>query len=103
MEKIIDERKNKIIGRDEIKIRIEHPKGRTPSRKEIIEKAEKMISTKRDLFVIRKIQTIYGEPASIVTIHRYKDRKDLEANEPKHIIKRNTIEEKKEEEAENNG
>ncbi|MBN1923804.1 MAG: 30S ribosomal protein S24e [Nanoarchaeota archaeon] len=97
--KILDKSEDKVFKREKIRLEFEHPSMQTPDRKTVLQAAVKLLNTNMDNLIIRKVGTVYGEPKSIVTLHVYKNKKDLEANEPKYLIKRNTFaEEKKEEE-----
>ncbi len=90
---------NPLFKREVVKIELEHPAATTPNRKTVLAVAVKELNTKPELVMLNKIQTVYGTAKSIITVHAYKNRKDLEANEPKYLIKRNSFkeEEKKEE------
>ncbi|PIU61314.1 hypothetical protein COX58_02800 [archaeon CG_4_10_14_0_2_um_filter_Archaea_38_6] len=95
--KIVDKNDNPLMKREEVRIEIEHFGEKTPDRKIILAESAKLLNKDEKLISVNKIRTFYGESKCMIRVHVYKNSKDLENNEPKYLIKRNTFEEKKEE------
>ncbi|MHA1456733.1 MAG: 30S ribosomal protein S24e [Promethearchaeota archaeon] len=76
---ILEEKKNPLIDRTEIKIRIEHFGAGTPNRLEIKKKIAALKNAKDPLTIVHKIQTQYGSTYD----------KELQFFEPFHIQVRN--------------
>lgn len=91
--KILDKKEDKLFKREIVRIEVEHTSSTTPNRKMLLQEASKLLNKEMQVLALKKINSIYGESKSIATIHVYKNRKDLESNEPKFIIKRNTFKE----------
>jgi len=94
--KIEEMRDNKLLGRKELKIRIDHFGKGTPTRAEVREKVAKMLNASIDQVYVRKIETEYGMNVSWATVHVYDDPKRALEIEPEYIIKRHQKEEAKE-------
>jgi len=94
--KIEGMRDNKLLGRKELKIRIDHFGKGTPTRAEVREKVAKMLNASIDQVYVRKIETEYGMNVSWATVHVYDDPKRALEIEPEYIIKRHQKEEAKE-------
>ncbi len=69
----------------------------TPSRKEILKKVADELKSKPELVIIKHIYTRYGSKNIKVIANIYKNKKDLERIEEKYLLKKNSLEEKKEE------
>jgi len=98
--KLINKKEDKLTNKVVYELEMDYGKQKTPNRQAVLEIANKELRIDKNLMIIKKIKNVYGKALSKVTIHAYKDRKDLEKHEPKYLIKRNSPEvEKKEEEA----
>ncbi|MCJ7647357.1 MAG: hypothetical protein MUP85_01965, partial [Candidatus Lokiarchaeota archaeon] len=86
---ILEEKKNPLIDRTEIKIRIEHFGAGTPNRLEIKKKIAALKNTKDLLTIIHKIETHYGSTHDIGVVNIYDNVKELQFFEPFHIQVRN--------------
>ena len=92
---ILEEKKNPLIDRTEIKFRIEHFGDGTPNRLEVKKKIAAMKKAKEKLTIIRKLQTHFGNAYDICTANIYENSKDLQYFEPFHIQVRNLEKEKR--------
>ncbi|MDD2678459.1 MAG: hypothetical protein PHT91_00935 [Candidatus Nanoarchaeia archaeon] len=86
--KLIGKKEDKLAGKTVYELELKYDGLSTPSRKQALELASKEIGVKKELMVIKKIKNFYGKSFSLLTIHAYPKRDDLEKNEPKHLIKR---------------
>ena len=94
---IVEEKRNPLIDRTEIKIRIEHFGAGTPNRLEIKNKIAALKNAEETLTIIHKIQTQYGSTHDIGIINIYDNVKELQFFEPFHIQVRNLPLEKRNE------
>ncbi|NHJ22083.1 MAG: 30S ribosomal protein S24e [Candidatus Lokiarchaeota archaeon] len=86
---ILEEKKNPLIDRTELKLRIDHFKESTPNRLEIKKKVAAMKNANEKFTIIRKIQTQFGGTYDIGLVNIYEDSKELQFYEPFHIQVRN--------------
>lgn len=98
--KVIKKEENVLFKRQEIVLELNYEGKPTPNRKSVLNEVGKVLKTDENLISIIRIAGIFGLAKSIITAHVYKNRKTLEENEPKHIIKRYIIEKPKEEKKE---
>ena len=94
---IIDEKKNPLIDRVELKVKIEHFGKTTPNRLEIKSKIAAMKGSDEKLTIIKDIKTHFGSTSDIGTIYIYDNSQDLKYYEPFHIQVRNLPKDKREE------
>ena len=92
---IIEEEKNQLINRTEIKFRIDHFGKGTPNRLDVKKKIAAMKNVNEKLTIIRKLRTKFGSAYSTGKVYIYGDFKDLEFYEPFHIQVRNLDAEKR--------
>ncbi|MDD4352862.1 MAG: hypothetical protein PHN56_00235 [Candidatus Nanoarchaeia archaeon] len=97
--KLINKKEDKLTNKIIYELEMDYKGQKTPDRKAVLEMVNKELRIEKNLMVIKKIDNIYGKESAKVIIHAYKDRQDLEKNEPKYLIKRVTFkeDEKKEE------
>ncbi|MBD3194235.1 MAG: 30S ribosomal protein S24e [Candidatus Lokiarchaeota archaeon] len=86
---ILEEKKNPLIDRTELKLKIEHFGEGTPNRLEIKKKISALQGAKEEFTIIRNIKTHYGGSSDIATVHIYETPDDLKYFEPFHIQVRN--------------
>ncbi|TFF93591.1 MAG: 30S ribosomal protein S24e [Promethearchaeota archaeon] len=86
---ILEEKKNPLVDRTEIKFRIDHFGEAVPNRLEIKKKVSAMQSADEKYTIIRKIKSHFGGSYSMGTAMIYEDAKDLKYFEPFHIQVRN--------------
>lgn len=85
---IVDERYNKLIGRYEVVLKIIHVNEGTPSRGLIKIGLGKLYGKEPNLVFIRRAESSYGFPETIVEAHIYDDLSRAKLFEPEYIIKR---------------
>lgn len=96
---IKNKKENKLLGRKEVELFVEN-EGATLSRKEIKQKAAKLLKVEEANVVVENIDTHYGGGNIAVLVYVYEDEKALKGLTSEHILKRNTFEEPAEEGAE---
>jgi small subunit ribosomal protein S24e len=94
---IIEEKKNPLIDRMEIKFKLDHFGTGTPNRLEVKKKIAAMKNANEKLIIIRKLQTHYGNAYDIGIANIYENSKELQYFEPFHIKVRNLEKEKQDE------
>jgi len=92
---ILEEKKNPLIDRIELKFKIDHFAESTPNRLEIKKKIAKMKKTNENLTIISDIKTHFGSAHDIGTAHIYENANELQYFEPFHIQARNLEKEKR--------
>jgi ribosomal protein S24E len=75
--KVIEERKNPLLKREEAYCILEHPDKATPSREEMLPDLERVLKTKKDLIIIDKIFSVKGKGESKVRVFTYKKKEDI--------------------------
>lgn len=93
--KLEEIKENKLLGRKEVLLRIDHLGKGTPTRKEVREKVAEMLKTNIENVYVISIRTEYGSFVSWAKVHVYDDSQRALQIEPKYIIKRNIKEENK--------
>ncbi|MFA5332885.1 MAG: hypothetical protein WC376_00110 [Candidatus Nanoarchaeia archaeon] len=91
--KLANKKEDKLTKKIVYELELDYKGQKTPDRKTVLELASKELRVEKNLMVIKKIINIYGKNFSKVIIHAYKNRQDLEKNEPKYLIKRVTFKE----------
>lgn len=71
----------------------------TPSRKDLIKIVADKVKAKPEVVIIKHIYTKYGSRNAKIIAHIYKNKKDMEVIEEKYLLKKNSLEEPKQEEA----
>lgn len=94
--KLLTQDKNDVFGRTESVFQLSYS-GSTPDRNSLKEEVSKQLKVKPDSLIIRKIETKFGKSEALVYVTSYKNKKDLETLELKHLISKNNKEVKKEE------
>ncbi|MFX1312653.1 MAG: 30S ribosomal protein S24e [Promethearchaeota archaeon] len=86
---VIEEKKNPLIDRVELKFRIDHFGEGTPNRLEVKKKIAAMKSANEKLTIIRNLETHFGASYIAGNACIYENSKDLQYFEPFHIQVRN--------------
>ncbi|MBY9020725.1 MAG: 30S ribosomal protein S24e [Candidatus Lokiarchaeota archaeon] len=86
---ILEEKKNPVIDRTEVKFRIDHLDESTPNRLEVKKKIAAMKNANEKYTIIRKIQTQFGNSYDIGLANIYQESEELQFFEPFHIQVRN--------------
>ncbi|MEM2597509.1 MAG: hypothetical protein QXT50_02465, partial [Thermofilum sp.] len=88
----VSDRLNRLIGRREVRIAVEHPGTGTPSRKEIAERVKALLNlTERHVIIVKKILTEYGLGRSNVLVHIYDEVERAKRFEPVHLLKKHGL------------
>ena len=96
--KLEEMKENKLLGRKEVLLRIDHLGKGTPTRKEIREKVAEMLKTSIENVYVISIRTEYGSFVSWAKVHVYENPQKALEIEPEYIIKRNNPEKEEKEE-----
>ena len=94
---ILEEKKNLLIDRIELKVRIDRMSGGTPNRLELKKKISALKKSKENLTVVKNIQTHFGATQDIAKVYVYGNAEELQYFEPFHIQVRNLSKDKREE------
>lgn len=94
---ILEEKKNPLIERIEIKFKLDHFGKGTPNRLEVKKKIAKLKKANEKLTIIRKILTHFGNSYDIGIANIYENSKELQYFEPFHVQVRNLEKEKRDE------
>lgn len=92
---IIEEKKNPLIDRKEITIRIDHFGTSTPNRLEVKKKIAAVQGSDEKLTIIKKLDTHFGASYTLGRIYIYDNAKELQFFEPFYIRVRNLDKEKR--------
>ncbi|MFX1443936.1 MAG: hypothetical protein ACFFHV_11020 [Promethearchaeota archaeon] len=92
---ILQEKKNPLIDRTELQVKINHFGSGTPNRLDIKKKIVAMKTSDENLTIIKKIMTHFGATEDICKVYIYDNKNDLEFFEPFHIRVRNLPKEKR--------
>jgi len=92
---IIEEKKNPLVERTEIKFKIDHFGKGTPNRLEVKKKIAAMQGANEKLAIVKKIKTHFGSAQVLGTLYIYDNADDLQFYEPLHIQIRNLPAEKR--------
>jgi len=92
---VIEEKKNPLIDRLELKFRIDHVGESTPNRLEVKKKIAAMQGVDEKLTIIRKLDTHFGALSTVGKACIYENSKDLQYFEPFHIQVRNLEKDKR--------
>ena len=92
---ILQEKKNPLIDRLELQVKINHFGKGTPNRLDIKKKIAAMKTSDENLTIVKKIKTHFGATEDLSKIYIYDNKKDLEFFEPFHIRVRNLPKEKR--------
>ncbi len=87
---IIEENKNKVFNRNEIKFYVDYEGEATPKLIDVKAKLVALLNTKKGLTVVDNVQPHYGEPKALGYAKVYDTIEDLEYIETKHILAKNT-------------
>lgn len=93
--KILEDKQEPLLARRVLLVEVSFG-GKTPSRLEMRKGLADGLKIDEQLTVIKSIDMQFGYKKANVTAHVYKSKKDLDAVEPKHIIKRHLPKGKKE-------
>lgn len=86
--KILDQKKNPLLKREEVHAVFEHTGKPTPPRKDILPLLEKALRAKKDLILIDKIFSIKGKGESKLKVFVYSKKDDIPKDKLEVIQKR---------------
>ena len=92
---ITEEKKNPLIDRLEISLRIDHFGAGTPNRLEVKKKIAAMQGSDEKLTIVKDLETHFGKSYTKGKVYIYENSNDLEFFEPFHILVRNLEKEKR--------
>lgn len=92
---ILEEKKNPLIDRVEIKFRVDHFAAGTPNRLDVKKKIATMKKSNENLTIIKELKTHFGASYAIGKVNIYENAKELQFFEPFHIQVRNLDKEKR--------
>ena len=92
---VIEEKKNPLIDRKELKFRVDHFGAGTPNRLEVKKKIAANQGADEKLTIIRNLNTHFGASYVIGKAHIYENSKDLQYFESFHIQVRNLEKDKR--------
>lgn len=96
---IISKEQNPLMKRREVKFSVEHSDvGGTPSRVEVSKQLASMLKAKVELVFVQNLETKTGTMVTVGEANVYDSIEQAKFMEPKHIIARNALPEKKAEE-----
>ena len=98
--KILDQKKNPLLKREEVHAVFEHTGKPTPPRKDILPLLEKALRAKKDLILIDKIFSIKGKGESKLKVFVYSKKDDIPKDKLEVIQKRMEKKKAKEEKPE---
>ena len=98
--KILDQKKNPLLKREEVHAVFEHTGKPTPPRKDILPLLEKALRAKKDLILIDKIFSIKGKGESKLKVFVYSKKDDIPKDKLEVIQKRMEKKKAKKEEPE---
>ena len=94
---ILEEKKNLLIDRIELKVKIDHFGKGTPNRLELKKKISTLKKSNEKLTIVKNVQTHFGATQDIAKVYVYDNAEELQYFEPFHIQVRNLPKEKREE------
>jgi small subunit ribosomal protein S24e len=95
--KIIENKRNELLKRNEVIFSLLHEGAPTPSRIEVRKEIAKVLKTDINKVYVRKIETMTGTRTSIGEAYIYDSPEQAKVIEPKYIIIRNSPQIKREE------
>lgn len=86
--KVLEEKKNDLLNRKEVKLSLEFAGQKTPSQVEVIKQAAGLLKTKEDLIYVDEIKQMFGNASGYANLFVY----DTKANLDKiHFIRRKKL------------
>jgi ribosomal protein S24E len=92
--KILKQTKNVLFDREDVSFTLSNT-GATPTRQEIKNIVSAKTGKKQETIAVINISSEFGKNQGHGLVHIYKSKEDLEAKEPKYIVKRNIAKPKK--------
>lgn len=95
---LIKEKEIPLLKRKRVTLKYNSQDQKTPSRKSVLKEVAKKINVKEDTIAIRHIYPQFGQSASKIIVHVYKDNKTMQEYESKGLLEKQKIHEAKKEE-----
>ncbi|MDD5182427.1 MAG: 30S ribosomal protein S24e [Candidatus Nanoarchaeia archaeon] len=92
--KILEQKENKLIGRNEIKFEIVYEQ-KAPVRAEAVESIATAAGAQKDFLVLNRMANVFGVHKLAGMVHVYKSKEDMIRYETRNILVRNKLAEKK--------
>jgi len=92
---ITEEKKNPLIDRLELTIRVDHFGAGTPNRLDVKKKIAAMQGANENLIIVKNLETHFGNSSTKGVVYIYDNTKELQFFEPFHIQVRNLEKEKR--------
>jgi len=86
---IINQQRNELLKRLEVKFRIDHEKGGTPTRIQVRHSLASMLDVDEEKVYVKKMETKTGTTTTFGEANIYDSASQAESVEPEHIILRN--------------
>ncbi len=87
---IVSKKRNDLLKRNEVKFRITHEEGGTPSRVEVRQKLAASLDAEEERILVSKYETKTGSMITVGEANVYDSVEQAKATEPKYIIARNS-------------
>jgi small subunit ribosomal protein S24e len=97
---ILERNENKLLRRTEVRFRVEHAGGPTPSRKEVIAGLSAALGVPEELIALERISGLHGSTSSHGLARVYPSKEDLVKIEREYLLRRGMPKEEKTEETE---
>jgi ribosomal protein S24E len=98
---IVSKGQNPLMKRKEITFSVDHAQnGGTPSRAQVCNQLASLLKTKPELVFVKNMKTKTGTMVAVGEANVYDSLEQAKSMEPKHIVARNVVSEKKSEDAE---
>ena len=88
---IVSQKKNPLMGREDVRVRIIHEGQSTPSRQEILKEVAHSLKTGESHVIIDRIFTLQGENVSEVKVLSYGSKEDVPAYKAEKMKRRMKI------------
>ena len=92
---IIEQKKNPLLARTEVRFQLHHTGEKTPTRDQVREKLAGQLNSKKGLIVIDSMNSAFGRSATRGYARVYDAQEALAKNEPHYLLKRNKLEDLK--------
>lgn len=86
---ILDQTENKTLARKEIRFKVDHQGGTTPSRLDIRDKIVAQFNASTPTVIVRSLETKYGTGITEGIARIYESEEQLKRIELAHVVKRN--------------
>lgn len=96
---VTNQKENPLLSRNEVTAKVIFEKV-TPSRKDIQGELAKKVKAKPELFIVKKIDTAYGDTSAIVTAYAYSDEAVMKRIERQNLVEKHAGHDPKEAEEE---